>query len=190
MKEVGWDWVPPHASDAARAEWQKPWYVRVKEILFPNAETFRNLMLAMIESFTAEELENAVATRADLVESFVVVAKLRHHFTKGPARLALQQNHWHAYRWLVGWPQTPNSGPPGILLELRSRDSAKAELIASPSGWTWFTGECYELARFFRDFGRLDKSPYNWPEIPPPPGHKPRALPSLVPLPEPTAPTA
>jgi hypothetical protein len=183
VKELPWDWVPPHASEAAKAEWQKPWWVRVREILLPTDETFRNLMLAMIESFTVAELQDAIVNRLDLVEAFVVVGKLRHRFTKGPARVALRTNHEHAYRWLVGWPGYDGTGPAGIVAELASRDPLKGGMLRSQEGWSWFQGECYELARFLRDFGELYKPPWNWPDIQPPPGHKPRALPSLTEVP-------
>lgn len=178
-KELPWDWVPPHASEAAKKEWQKPWYARAREFLFPDTETFRNYMLALLESFTVEELDAAIKTRRDLVEAFVVVGKLRHRMVKPFVRFALQRNHQQAFHWLVGWPDHPQTGPVGMLADLSARDPEKGRMLSTPDGWTWFVGECFELAAFFRWFARLDKSPYDWPEILPPPNHRPRAMPSL-----------
>jgi hypothetical protein len=178
-KEIGWDWVPPHASEAALREWRKPWTQRARDVLFPNDETFRNYFLAMIESFTPDELAEAIRGRRDIVEGFVTVSKVRHRFVKGAVKFALRRNNYHAFRWLVGWPGRDDTGPPGMWSELNSRDPVKGALLSSPDGWAWFQGECYELARFFRWFAQLDQAPYNWPEFPPPPGHRPRPFPDL-----------
>jgi hypothetical protein len=185
-KELPWDWVPPNASETAKAEWKKPWYVRAREMLFPNQETFRNYILALIESFTVEELEQAVANRMDLVDSVITVGKLRHRFVKGPARLAIQQNQYHMYYYLVGWAGWPNTGPPGVLAELKARDTVKGDMLSTPDGYAWLEVESYELARFFREFARLDRPPYSWPDLAPPPRHQPRPILSTEALPPPT----